>query len=232
MKSSGIDFVIIRAGYGKNIGQEDKYFEQNYINARKADLDVGAYWYSYATSLEDAKKEAERCLSVIEGKQFSYPIYLDVEETSQFNKGRDFCNNLIKTFCTELEKRHYFTGFYMSYYYLQNYVSKDIAKKYALWIADYGEKPKYDIEYGLWQYTSEGEVAGINTKCDMNYAYIDYPSIIINGKFNGYNNVKPLETIAKEVIDGLWGNGEKRKELLTKAGYDYNKVQEIVNKLV
>lgn len=90
VKANGIDFVIIRAGYGKLTSQKDKYFEQNYSRAKAAGLHVGAYWYSYAQSADDAKKEAQTCISVLKGKQFDYPVYFDIEEKSQLNKGKDF----------------------------------------------------------------------------------------------------------------------------------------------
>ena len=60
--------------------------------AKAAGLKVGAYWYSYAASVEDAKAEAQTCINAIKGKTFEYPIYFDLEERSQFAKGRAFCN--------------------------------------------------------------------------------------------------------------------------------------------
>ena len=121
VKASGIDFVIIRAGYGRETRQNDNCFELNYRNAKAAGLDVGAYWYSYADSAEDAVKEACACMEVIKGKKFEYPIYFDLEEQSQFAKGRNFCDSVIKAFCGELEKNGYLAGLYCSTYYLNNY---------------------------------------------------------------------------------------------------------------
>ncbi|MFR5119374.1 MAG: hypothetical protein ACLTD2_05120 [Ruminococcus sp.] len=65
-------------------------------------MKVGAYWYSYAASVEDAKAEAQTCINAIKGATFEYPIYFDLEERSQFAKGRAFCNSLVKTFCNAL----------------------------------------------------------------------------------------------------------------------------------
>ena len=115
----GIEFVIIRAGYGKVLSQKDPYFERNYKNARAAGLKVGAYWYSYATTVADAKLEAETCLKVIEGKQFEFPIYFDLEEKKQFALGKSACSNLVKTFCDMLENAGYFAGLYISHSLLQ-----------------------------------------------------------------------------------------------------------------
>lgn len=251
VKKSGIEFVIIRAGYGKYTNQKDPYFEQNYSKAKKAGLKVGAYWYSYATSSNDAVLEARACMSVIKGKTFEYPIWFDLEEGSQFAKGTTFCSSLVKAFCSELEKNGYFTGLYMSRSYLQNYITSDIKNKYALWIAEYGSKCQYSGSYGMWQYSSTGKVNGINGNVDMDYSYVDYASVIKSKGKNGFKktntstntNKKPTTTvtpvkkktideIAKEVIGGKWGNGEERKKKLIKAGYDYNKVQAKVNQLV
>ena len=238
VKTSGIDFVIIRAGYGSHSSGIDKLFEQNYYRAKKANLNVGAYWYSYAKSTKDALLEANTCMNAIKGKQFDYPIYLDVEEPYFFTNGKEFCDSIITTFCNELEKYKYFTGFYMSLDYLKEYVSPTVSSRYSVWVADYANKLNYNGPYGIWQYTSNGSVNGIQNNCDLDYGYVDFPSIIMKGGFNGYlssNNTPPssdIDSIAREVIDGKWGNGEERKKRLTAAGYNYNEVQKRVNELL
>lgn len=187
VKKSGIDFVIIRAGYGREVSQKDAKFEQNYKNAKAAGLKVGAYWYSYADSVEDAKREAKVCAEVIKGKQFEYPIYFDLEEKSQFDMGKEFCSNLVKAFCNALEKAGYWAGLYCSKYYLNNYVTDEVAKRYAVWVAQYNDECTYKKPYGMWQYSSEGKVNGISGNVDMDYAYVDYPKLI---KAKGLNGLK------------------------------------------
>lgn len=230
VKNSGIDFVIINAGYGKEISQKDKCFEQNYNAANRVGLHVGAYWYSYATSVENAIKEAKTCLQVIKGKQFDFPIYFDLEEQNQFAKGRSFCDSIVKAFCDELERNGYYVGLYISRSPLQNYISESVAKRYALWIAEYGERCNYNKQYGMWQYSCNGHVPGVNGNCDMDIAYVDYPSII-KKRFNGYK-LKSIDEIAREVVQGKWGNGNERKHKLETAGYNYNKVQKRVNEIL
>lgn len=231
VKSSGIDFVIIRAGYGSTSNGVDKLFEKNYTNAKKANLNVGAYWYSYAKSTNDAKLEANTCISIIKGKQFNYPIFLDIEEPYFFTNGKNFCDSIITSFCDEMEKYKYFSGFYMSSYYLKNYVSPSVSSRYSVWVAEYNSKLSYNGSYGIWQYSSTGSVSGIQNNCDLDYGYIDYPSIIIKGGFNGYNSSDDINKIVNEVINGDWGNGEERKKRLTAAGYNYNEIQQRVNEL-
>lgn len=186
VKKSGIEFVIIRAGFGRYANQKDPYFESHYKAAKAAGLKVGAYWYSYATSEADAKAEAETCLSIIKGKQFEYPIYFDLEESSQFRKGKSFCDSLVKTFCNALESAGYWAGLYISRSPLQQYISADVAKRYALWVAEYGSRCNYGGTYGMWQNSSAGRVSGISGNVDMDICYIDYPAKIKAAGLNGF----------------------------------------------
>lgn len=194
VKKSGIDFVIIRAGYGKYISQKDSEFEKHYKNAKAAGLKVGAYWYSYASTVDEAKQEAKICLQAIKGKTFEYPIYFDLEEQDQFAKGKSFCDSIVKAFCNELEKAGYWAGLYISRSPLQTHISSDVAKRYALWIAEYDDKCNYNGDYGIWQYSSKGKVAGVSGNVDCDYCYIDYPSAI---KKAGKNGFKKSDTTVK-----------------------------------
>lgn len=198
VKKSGIDFVIIRAGYGMFAQQVDPKFNTNYKRAKEAGLNVGAYWYSYAKSLTEAIYEADTCLQVIKGKTFEYPIYFDLEEQSQFNKGKAFCDAITCAFCTRLEKAGYYAGLYISRSPLQSYISVDVAKRYALWVAEYDSQLNYDKPVGIWQYSSKGKKPGINGEVDLDISYVDYPTLIKTKGLNGFpkpvNGSKILDT--------------------------------------
>ncbi len=234
VRASGIEFVIIRAGYGKAASQKDAYFEKNYERAKAAGLHVGAYWYSYADSVDSALLEAKACLSVLKGKQFDMPVYFDVEESKQFARGRKFIDSIVSVFCNALEDAGYYAGLYMSTSYLTNNVSDNIRRRYTIWVAQYNTKCTYKGDYGIWQYSSKGRVNGVNGNCDMNECYQDFPSIIRKDGYNGYKKggQKSIDEISREVIDGKWGNGNERRQRLADAGYDYSKVQERVNDLL
>lgn len=226
----------IRAGYGWDELQEDVLFEEHYVRAKTAGLHVGAYWYSYARSVDHAILEARVCQKILAGKQFEYPIYFDLEEKFQLARGRDFCNSLVTAFCTEMEKAGYFAGFYTSATVARNILSPSIRKRFAFWCAQWSDENSFDGESGLWQYTSRGTVSGIQDRVDRNISYVDYPSIIQKGGFNGYGKKtimqmkrKSVEELACEVLKGRWGNGQERKDRLRKTGYDYEAVQERVN---
>ena len=188
VKASGLaGFAILRAGYGKLVSQKDTCFETYYANAKAVGIPLGAYWYSYAMSADEAREEAAACLACIKGKQFEYPIYFDVEESKQLALGKDKVTAIISAFCGELEKAGYFVGIYMSASPLSTLVRADIAKRYAVWVAHYGvQKPSYSGEYGMWQHSSTGRVPGINGNVDLDECYKDYPAVIKAKGLNGF----------------------------------------------
>lgn len=211
-----VDFAILRAGYGDAISypnQIDSTFETNYKGCKNNNIPCGVYWYSYAKSVAEARQEAKACLSVIKGKTFEYPIYFDLEEKTQFAKGKAFCESIVKAFCNTLEEAGYYAGLYMSRSPLQQYISTSTASRYALWVAEYNSQCNYSGSYGMWQYTSSGKVNGISGNVDCNYCYVDYPAKIKSGGFNGYTkstntnstDTKVLETSGYKVGDKTIG---------------------------
>lgn len=234
VKASGLDFVIIRAGYGKEVSQKDPYFEENYKKAKAAGLHVGAYWYSYADSVSAAKQEAQACFNVLQGKQFDFPIYYDVEEKKQFDKGKNFIDSIITVFCNSLEAAGYYTGIYMSASPLKTHVSESVRKRFTVWVAQYNKTCTYKDPYCIWQYSSKGKIAGHKCDFDMNECYVDFAETITKGGFNGYtrNGLLSIDEVARQVLDGKWGNGDERRRRLAAAGYEYAAVQAKVNSLI
>lgn len=195
VKADGVQGAIIRAGFGKVASQKDNKFERNYTNAKAVGMPIGAYWYSYATSVADAKKEAEVCLSILKGKQFEYPIYYDLEDPSMTGCGKSVLTQIATTFCETLENAGYYVGIYSNPNWLKNYLDYNTVKKYTLWLAHWGvSEPSYKC--GLWQYSSSGSVSGISGRVDMNWGYQDFPTEIKNGKFNGFGEAsKPVQPV-------------------------------------
>lgn len=184
VKASGVDFVIIRAGYGMNV---DPRFYENYAGAKAAGLNVGAYWYSYALSRQAAEIEAECCKRTLAGKSFEMPIYYDIEEPNQLAKSAAFVSALITTFCTALEKAGYFAGLYMSRSPLQTKTTEDVRARFAIWAAEYNTRLNYRGVVGMWQKSRFGKVYGISGNVDLDECFVDYPKIIKNGGFNGFS---------------------------------------------
>ena len=234
VKAAGVQFAMLRAGYGRYDNQKDEQFEANYKGATAAGIPVGAYHYSYATTAEQAKQEAEVFLGWIKGKNLTYPVAFDIEDKKQANLGVSLISDIIRTFCETVEAAGYYVVVYANKDWLTNRIDADCKSRYDIWLAQWTSEPTYTGSFGLWQYSSKGSVDGIEGRVDMNIAYKDYPAIIAGmGSTTSTDTVKKTNAeLADEVIAGKWGNGEERRQRLTAAGYDYDAVQAIVNKLV
>ena len=202
VKDSGqVEFAILRAGYGKLASQKDNKFEEYYAECKKNNIPVGVYWYSYATTAADALLEAQACAEVIKDKTFEYPIMFDYEESKQCDKSIAYA--VIPTFMEEMKKRGYYVGLYSYYSMLKNYIPTDISNKYDVWVAHYATSTPYRGHTG-WQYSSKGRVLGINGDVDMDYIYLDYPTIIKNAGMNGLKpdpNTTPVDPEPSTGVD-------------------------------
>ncbi|WP_337592702.1 glycoside hydrolase family 25 protein [Ruminococcus sp.] len=196
VKADGVKFAIIRAGYGKEAYQKDIQFENNYAGCKSNGIPVGVYWYSYATTPDEARKEAAVCLSIIKGKTFEYPVYFDIEEPSVLAKGKAACTAIAKAFLEAVEQAGYFVGIYSSKVHLENCITEELRARYAVWVAHYGvDKTTYHGQYGIWQKSSTGKVYGISGNVDVNECYIDYPAAIKKKGLNGFKaaSAKPAK---------------------------------------
>lgn len=170
VKSAGIEAVIIRSGYGRELSQKDSQFETHYKNAKAAGLKVGTYWYSYADSVADAKKEAATCLACIKGKSFDMPVYYDLEESSQTKLGKTTLTEIAKAFCEAIKASGYKAGVYSNLNWFNNYLDYDALKKsYSIWLAQYYTSNGKDCD--IWQNSSTGKINGISGNVDTNIIF-------------------------------------------------------------
>lgn len=166
-----VDFVILRAGYGRLASQKDKKFEENYAECVKYNIPKGVYWFSYAKSADEAVLEAEACLECIKGKKFEYPVWFDFEETRQARA--DIASNVIPAFIEKVSNAGYNCGLYSYYSMLKNIIPSYISGRYDIWLAHYASSTSWNNKT-MWQYSSTGRVNGINGDVDMNYCYKEY----------------------------------------------------------
>ncbi len=208
VKTSGkVDFAILRAGYGREITQVDKQFERNYSECKRLNIPIGAYWYTYAVTADEAKQEASVFLRTLAGKSFEYPIAFDIEEQSGLANASELCD----AFCSELEKAGYYTAVYSFKSAFENNIGSDIKNKYDTFLSHIGvEQTDYSGNYGLWQYSWTGRIDGISGDVDLDYSYKDYPTIIKNAGLNGFsNNIVSTENTAEisVTVDGKTYSG-------------------------
>lgn len=165
VKNSGIDAVIIRAGFGKETYQKDSEFETHYKNAKKAGLAVGVYWYSYAYSVAEAKQEAKVCLACIKGKTLELPVYYDLEESGQTRLGMSALTNIAIAFCDAIKSGGYRAGVYSNLNWLNNHLDYEkLRSKYSIWLAQWSSNPSKSCD--IWQNADNGRISGINGNVD------------------------------------------------------------------
>lgn len=201
VKNDGVDYAILRAGYGSLKSQIDKSFEYNYAQCKKNGIPVGAYWYSYAKTVAEAEQEAETFIYSLKGKKFEYPVYFDIEDNSQVKLNRQLLTDIAIAFCSRMENAGYYVGIYTNVNWTENLLYKAQLTDYDKWLAHWTSAPKYGNSFGgMWQYgaygtvaqvekgqaTMYGQINGISAACDVNVCYRDYPSLIISRGFNGY----------------------------------------------
>ncbi len=226
VKASGIEFAILRAGYGREVSQVDKYFEKNYREARAQGIPVGVYWYSYADSVERVIQEAKACLAVLGGRELDLPVFYDIEyEPKILALSTQVRTAMVIGFTNAIMAAGYTPGVYASLDFIKNKLTDDqIPGQVVRWIAQYGpSKCTYKGNLYAWQKSSKGRVSGISGNVDLDELYADVKAQEVVKKTN--------EELAQEVLDGKWGNGVERKNALTAAGYSYSAVQKLVNEL-
>ena len=172
VKAAGIDFAILKVGpvYGK----PDDSFEKNAAECERLGIPYGVYYYSYARSVEDANKEADRTLAWLGGHHPSLPVYYDLEDSyilqdPDFSK--DKLTQIAQAFCNRMEAVGFKSGIYANLNWLNNYLNSPSLSGYDHWVAQYNWRCDYAGSYSFWQYSSSGNVPGVNGRCDMNYCF-------------------------------------------------------------
>ncbi|MCL2637118.1 MAG: glycoside hydrolase family 25 protein [Oscillospiraceae bacterium] len=186
--ASGVEFAIIRAARGFHSAEfpmiEDVRFRENIEGALENNIDVGVYFYSYARSVEEAKKEAEFYVSVIQGYELTYPVVFDIEEPYHEKMSADLITAITEAFFDVLIENGYYPMLYSNKNFLVNVFDERIPGTYAVWLAQWTAAPTYEGEFQIWQYTAKGRVPGINGDVDLNISYIDFPEVLRRHKLN------------------------------------------------
>ena len=247
VKADGIRFAIIRAGYGNSITQKDACFDKNIKEAQAVGIKCGAYWFSYATSEEDARKEATVFRQVLKGHKLEFPVYFDFEYDSvRYAKEQGVtvtkakATAFAKAFLEEMTKAGYLAGNYTNLDFFNNYFDDAKLKAYPLWLAAWGST-KPGGRMGIWQYADNGTVSGITGSSDMDYAYVDYEKTIkekgLNGfaKTDGSDKEKPAKdqkvNVTYRVKTQKYGWLPAVKNLEDYAGYENSPITDVAVKV-
>ncbi len=190
--ASGIDFAMVRVGYRVDASREicaDTNAKYNMQEAQKNGIKVGAYFFSTATSVEEAKEEADWVADYISRYQITYPVAYDCEgfdkpDSAQYNLTNAQRTDIAIAFLQEIYSRGYTPMFYASMGELSGNAKWDTTRiegTYRIWVSQYPSVPypqtnksSYSGTHAMWQYTNRGTVAGIGRPVDVNVAYFGY----------------------------------------------------------
>ena len=186
VKAAGVQFVILRCGYAstsnRNSYGKDKKFEEYYSAAKSAGLAIGTYFYSMCNSKETGKAEADFILKTIAGKTFEYPVWLDVENTSNLNSvNKETMTDAVETCLETIKAAGYKVGIYTGVYIARDNLVQSRIDKYDVWIAQWANSCSYSGNLCMWQFGGETnklrsvKVDGVSSAaCDQNYSFVDY----------------------------------------------------------
>ena len=225
VKAAGIDFVIIRAGYGQST--VDKYFKQNIEGALKAGLKVGAYWFIYALNMNGLINNAKTFASTIEPyrNEIEMKVWCDLEYDSDNyakKKGVTFTKatrtDMVRRFCDLMKAYGYDCGVYANPDYLKTKF-EDVTM-YPLWLASYSKTKPKAYNCFMWQHTSKGKVNGISGNVDMNICYGMTKEVSSGGNQTGNPYPVPTRILKKTFPVLMKGNDVKWLQYeLVKKGY-------------
>lgn len=217
LKDSGVEFAILRIGYGKDDNQRDEMFDEHYRGCKEVGIKVGAYHYSYCNKMENAIKEAENCLRYLDGIELDLPVFYDLEDKTLLNSGIDITEIGI-IFCQKIKSAGYDAGVYASLNWFNNYISPYalLNENIKIWVAQWNDELTADFPVDIWQNTNHNEFGFDGDYYLVNDTPTPEPTIDVN----------VYQSLAVDVIYGRYGNGEERKQAL---GEYYEEVQNIVN---
>lgn len=178
VKASGIDFAILRVGFGAPSfgGRIDYQFNRNISECERLGIPYGVYVYSYAFDNQQAADEASMVIDCLSGHNPRLPVYYDLEDKTIIADGRQSgIASRAQTFCNKISSAGYKPGIYANLNWFNNILTDPVFKSgsWDHWIAQYNSQCHYTGSYSFWQYTSRGKVSGISGNVDMNYAYVD-----------------------------------------------------------
>ena len=202
-----IDGAILRAGFGK--GKADKRFAYNASECNRLGIPCGAYWFSYAKTVEEAKAEAQHLLSAVKPYRMELPLAYDFEYVSVDNcvaQGvkvtKELATSLANAFLSEIERGGFWVLNYTSQDFLSRLYDMDKLGRYGLWLAAWTLSAKHDLSKppracSIWQYNNHGTVPGITGNVDTNESYIDFPTAIRKAGLNHLPTSDPAQDALK-----------------------------------
>ena len=234
VKDAGVEFAIIRCGYGSNSRdedgnyiQDDSCFEYNVSECERLGIPYGVYLYSYAQDLSMVRSEADHIKRLLEGRTPALPVYLDMEDKSQAALGADMISNMAEEFVAEITDAGYTAGIYANTRWWDTYLKQagedeeNGIIEYSRWLAQWNTKVTYEGSFTIWQYTSKGIVNGITGNVDFTYWYGT-----LKGGGSSANSIRTAvyRLYNKKSGEHLYTLDRNERDTLSASGWNYEGV--------
>lgn len=219
IKADGVQFAMIRMGFGGNIfSQDDEQFERNVKECERVGIPWGAYLYSYALNTEMAKSEIAHAIRLLEQKHPA-KVAFDMEDADHYKEEHgmptdDVLVDICYMFLSALENEGYEVMLYANKDWLETKLNSPKLDKYDKWVAQWSEKLTYKGKNVImWQFTNSGIVNGIRGRVDMSYSYVDFGSVKTTQLTDEKNTATKPSTTTYIIKKGdtFWGLEEKNK---------------------
>lgn len=182
VKQAGIDFAFIRIGYrtyGDGIVTYDNAFQRNIEGAQAAGIKVGAYFFSQATTVEEAVDEADAVIDALAPYDITYPVVYDWELVYHDSARTDDVSvealaDCCVAFCERVKDSGYTPMIYQNTGTAMHKLDLPRVKDYDFWLAEYAEKPSFYYDFKIWQYSNTGRIPGIEGDVDLNICFRPY----------------------------------------------------------
>lgn len=243
VKAAGIDFAIIRCGYGMNLPeQDDKQWSRNVSECERLGIPYGVYFYSYAMTADMAVEEAIHAVRLLEGHNPDLPVFYDMEENRQLVVGNSGLAEMARIFCDIVSSKGYEVGVYANLNWWNHYLTDAVFENWYRWVAEWRSSCSYNGRYEMWQYTDEGQISGINGFVDMNYWYGDLPgdervpvaegNYTISSALDGNKGLsiagESLENGANVELRSLNGSAAQQFKIIS-AGENYYRIENVAS---
>ncbi|MDE6781969.1 MAG: glycoside hydrolase family 25 protein [Ruminococcus sp.] len=182
VKNAGIEFAFVRIGcrtYDDGGIIFDERFKENLYSADRAGIKTGVYFFSQALTVEEALEEADAVIEAIRPFNITYPVVFDWEIIAEDyartdNISVESLSDCCVAFCERIKEAGYTPMIYQNKSTLLYNVDLPRVKEYDIWLAEYNDEPTYYYDFKIWQYASDGHVAGISSEVDLNVSFKDY----------------------------------------------------------
>ncbi len=178
VKSEGISFAMVRLGHGSQ--KLDTKYAANMKGAASVGIPTGVYFYSKAQSEAQAISDAQYVIDNMRGYNISYPVAIDLEDSSQAFLGTSGITAIAKAFCDEIRAAGYTPMVYCNTNWAKNYIDFNALPGVERWIAQYNYYYDTTCPRNVWQSSSKTVLNGITTNTvDVNFSYVNYVTKVV-----------------------------------------------------